>query len=225
MTQGTIQRTVPRARAPAAFAARLGALAGTLAGIMVAAAPAGAATIEQTSLTVMTERAQVIFEGRVLSAATGAGKSGPTTCFTFQVDDYIKGDTGTGKLRLCFMGGKAGGYRLTISDLVYPAVGERGIYFVSSLDRPHANPLYGWSQGHFLVRQVKGFAATVTTEDGRDVVALAAGPVGAGPALSKGVAAGVRLSTSEQRTGAVAGAMTVADFKAGIRRLLSPAAK
>ncbi len=221
MTQGTIRRTVPRACGPAAFAIIFGILTGTL----VAGAPAGAATIEQTSLPVMAERAQVIFEGRVLSAATGEGKSGPTTCFTFQVDDYIKGDTGTDKLRLCFMGGKAGGYRLTISDLVYPAIGERGIYFVSSLDRPHANPLYGWSQGHFLVRQVKGFAATVTTADGRDVVGLADGPIEAKPALSKGVAAGVRVSSSGQRTGGLAGAMTVADFKASIRRLLGPAAK
>jgi hypothetical protein len=32
-----------------------------------------------------------------------------------------------------------------------PQEGEHGIYFVESLERLQVHPLYGWSQGHFIV--------------------------------------------------------------------------
>lgn len=35
--------------------------------------------------------------------------------------------------------------------MVYPKLGERGIYFVESLSQQNINPLMGWSQGHFLI--------------------------------------------------------------------------
>ena len=38
-----------------------------------------------------------------------------------------------------------------ISDMLLPERGEHGIYFIESLEKMQVHPLYGWSQGHFIV--------------------------------------------------------------------------
>jgi hypothetical protein len=52
---------------------------------------------------------------------------------------------------LRFLGGTVGNKTMAICDMKFPQPGERGIYFVASLERMQVHPLYGWSQGHFLL--------------------------------------------------------------------------
>jgi len=49
------------------------------------------------------------------------------------------------------MGGRIGELTLEVSDMRMPEVGERGIYFVETLNEQQIHPLFGWQQGHYLV--------------------------------------------------------------------------
>ena len=61
---------------------------------------------------------------------------------------------------------------MSISDMKVPQVGERGIYFVESLERSQVHPLYGWSQGHFIVEMDDTGADRVMTTRKQPVTGL-----------------------------------------------------
>ncbi|MDY0223647.1 MAG: hypothetical protein RBR67_21195 [Desulfobacterium sp.] len=112
-----------------------------------------AASVRQVTMNEMLLECQFVFEGRVLSLESE--ESSPKrihTYVTFEIQDTIKGEYPSETITLSFLGGTVGDVTMAVSDMKVPQLGERGIYFVESLERSQVHPLYGWSQGHFLVQ-------------------------------------------------------------------------
>ena len=136
-----------------------------------------AAMIIEKSFEQVTNSAELIFEGKVLSKETRPSpESGePFTYFTFEVIDTIKGDYSEDTIVLGFMGGlqKSGpreGLILRVSNMRMPEIGEKGIYFVETLAEQQANPLYGWNQGHYLVKTSKSTGKDLVIPVEQDVI-------------------------------------------------------
>ncbi|MDX8390518.1 MAG: hypothetical protein R8M38_08515 [Mariprofundaceae bacterium] len=135
--------------------------------------PVCASTVVKVTLQQAVAGSELIFEGRVLSkvSRTHSASGMPFSWFTFEVLDVVKGSYRQPTIELGFMGGSVDGASSLISDLKMPKVGERGIYFVESLARQQVHPLFGWSQGHYLVRKNSTTGAftvvpTVTSSQG-----------------------------------------------------------
>ena len=112
-----------------------------------------AASVRQVSMDEMLQQCQFVFEGKVsaLEAEENSQKR-IHTYVTFEIQDIIKGEYSSDTITLSFLGGTVGDVTMGVSDMNVPQVGERGIYFVESLEKSQVHPLYGWSQGHFLVQ-------------------------------------------------------------------------
>jgi len=180
-----------------------------------------ATTIRSVSLDEMIQGAEFVFEGRVITTEVRAGTTAATieTCASFEIRDILKGPDLVGPLELCFAGGVNGSMRRHIHRMIYPAAGETGIYFVTSLDEKHVHPFYGWNQGYFRVRQTGtvGGEAEVHTADGEAVVDLESRIEFERGGLSTGVARGMLIRSSRA---ASSRAMTPRAFKAKLRQLL-----
>jgi len=177
--------------------------------------PAFATAIRQVGMDEMLRRSQLVFEGvvtgrRVLTTAGGR----PYTEVTFRIVDIIKGRWAKDSIRLSFMGGDLPGKSLRLRDMAYPERGEHGVYFVESTEKRLVNPLYGWSQGRFLVTRDGNGHERVETADGQQVTALHFGDGNDTARLSRGVAKGVRV----KRQALGGEAMSLSDFKAQLRR-------
>ena len=120
--------------------------------IILPAGIAKATVILEVSFDEVVQGAEFIFEGRVVSKETRPSPIGgtPFTYFTFQIMDVIKGSFPGNTIELGFMGGTLNDLTLEVEGMRMPEVGEKGIYFVESLDQ-QVHPLYGWRQGHYLV--------------------------------------------------------------------------
>jgi len=116
---------------------------------------AQASSFTKVDMDDLATKSELIFEGEVLSKAVRPSPySGqPCTYFLFRIIDVIKGDYPDPTIRLCFAGGTLNGITLQVSDMTMPTVGETGIYFVATLKGEPTHPLFGWHQGHYLVRQ------------------------------------------------------------------------
>ena len=114
---------------------------------------ANASTILKQSFTDISQNAEYIFEGEVirLDARASAVNGDPVTFVQFQIHDEIKGALGQSVIELSYAGGTLNGQVMKVSDLTMPEVGEHGVYFVESLSKRFAHPLYGWHQGHYVV--------------------------------------------------------------------------
>ena len=112
-----------------------------------------AASVRQVTMDEMLQQCQFVFEGKVsaLEAEENSQKR-IHTYVTFEIQDIIKGEYSSDTITLSFLGGTVGDVTMGVSDMNVPQVGERGIYFVESLEKSQVHPLYGWSQGHFLVQ-------------------------------------------------------------------------
>jgi len=201
-----------RGRLRVRLAARILGLAGAA---LLAGHGAHASSVRSVSMGEMLEGAELVFEGRAVGRRTSeAGGVGELrTCVRFEVLEVLKGPAVASPLELCFAGGRSR-YGLTrrVAGLHRPLLGERGIYFVSSLSDPHlVHPLVGWDQGRFRVESDE----TVTTAAGDPVLALDsdAGQAGGSPA-----ARGARVGKRGARSASAA--MDAAAFKARVRELL-----
>ncbi len=191
---------------------------------MLLAPPAHASSVLQTSLDEAVAGSEVIFEGRVLAKFNDDSGKEPRTCLVFSVDDVIKGELENEYARLCFAGGTSGEYQMTVSDLVMPRLGEHGIYFVESLSQRLVHPLYGWSQGHYLIQSDGVTPDTVKTASGLSIFGVDAKEPAKGVISGKGVAAGIQLSRSALTApGGKAPAMTAEAFKASLRAMAAEA--
>jgi hypothetical protein len=194
--------------------------------LIVVSGPAGATSVRQLSLEELVQGAELVFEGRVVDIAAHRLEAGPAaragliyTTVTFEILDLVKGEYAPPILTLSFLGGAAGGRLLAIEEMHLPAWGERGIYFVESLARRQVHPLYGWSQGHFLVVSDPDLGERVMTADSQSVTGLQAVPAKQANKLSKGVVEGLTLKSSA----AVSQAMTAEQFKRTLRDMLQQA--
>ncbi len=183
--------------------------------VMQLSVPAFATAIRQVGMDEMLRRSQLVFEGvvtgrRVLTTTGGR----PYTEVTFRIVDIIKGRWVEESIRLSFLGGDLPSKSLRLRDMVYPKLGEHGVYFVESTKKRLVNPLYGWSQGRFLVIGDGNGHERVETGDGQQVTALHFGDGNDTARLSRGVAKGVRV----KRQALGGEAMLLSDFKAQLRR-------
>lgn len=180
-----------------------------------------AASVRQVDIDEMLQQCQLVFEGKVVSlVAKEVGPKRIRTYVTFEIHEVIKGEQPGGAITLSFLGGTVDGLTMAVSDMEIPQVGEQGIYFVESLERVQAHPLYGWSQGHFLVEpddtgaeRVKTNGKKPVTAVGRDLQTLQMNARQEQvQSLSMGVVGGVTLAPDEKSKG-----MTTAEFKKALR--------
>lgn len=123
-----------------------------------------ASSVREVSLNEMLQQSQFIFEGTVTAIeARENSQKRIHTYVTFEIKDIIKGEYLGNIITLSFLGGTVGDVTMAVSDMRLPQEGEHGIYFVESLERLQVHPLYGWSQGHFIVeRDVTGSERIMT---------------------------------------------------------------
>lgn len=180
---------------------------------------AHATSIRSVGVNDMLGGAELVFEGHVLSVDSyrSPGSSAVRTCVEFEVVDVIKGSAQS-PLELCFTGGDAAGVTRKVEGLVYPKLGEHGIYFVESTTVELVNPIYGWKQGHFVVSGDGN--ATVTTTDGNPVVRLDPAEGDRTTYTEDGVARGAIVRRSAGRRAGEAPGMGADQFKARLRELL-----
>lgn len=173
---------------------------------------AGASTLLRVSVDELTQRAEFVFEGEVVSVqAQRSGARGMISTFvTFNVIDTIKGSASVESIELKFLGGNLEGERLEVNGSRIPELGERGVYFVESLTQDLINPLLGWSQGQYLIQTEDG-VEQVTSVNARPIVSVAA------PRSAAAAASGPATARSAARL-RVAAEPTVAEgLNAGVR--------
>jgi hypothetical protein len=136
---------------------------------------------------------EFVFEGRVSEVHTEVGQTPAAirTCAGFQVLEVIKGPAETRNVELCFAGGSYGGLVREVSGMVYPKLGEHGVYFVKTLRRPFVHPLYGWEQGHFRI-EPDAAGEIVKSADGHPVSSVGA-ELAPAAAPHPGIAAGIGI--------------------------------
>jgi hypothetical protein len=177
-----------------------------------------ATTIWAVTFKELLQYAEFVFEGRVISVESFMPPNSrlPRTCVLFEISDVLKGSHSDDTVDLCFLGGISGEYTVHVSNMQYPKLEEKGIYFVKSLAHQYANPHYGWDQGRFLI-ETDSYASReyVVTANGQPVIGLALEE--APPhVLSTGVAVGIK-TTKRLQTGK---AWTVEEFKQNLRSML-----
>lgn len=162
-----------------------------------------ASSVRQVTMDEMLQQCQFVFEGKVLALeARENSHKRIHTYVTFEITDIIKGEYPNDTITLSFLGGTIGDLTMVVSDMKIPRVGERGIYFVESLERSQVHPLYGWSQGHFLVKSDEtGMDRVMTNSEQPVTKILTDTPVDqmnsnqeTMPPLSNGVAKGVSFA-------------------------------
>jgi len=180
-----------------------------------------AASIAQVDTLALARQSQLIFQGEVLSIRAEQSPNGRIYSFVdFQVEDVLAGNLQAGSvLTLRFAGGQVGALSFS-AGVEIPRAGERGIYFVESLDGGLINPLLGWSQGHFRIDA----DSRVLAGNGEVVIGIDRVGDASLLRLSRGVARGVRTASRQAlaaRPRGVRGSspMTPGEFKAAIRSL------
>lgn len=166
-----------------------------------------AAGIREVTMDEMLQESQFVFEGRVVAiTAQKNNQNRIHTYVTFEIEEIIKGTCPRDTITLSFLGGTVGEETMAVSDMAFPQVGEHGIYFVESLERSQVHPLYGWSQGHFLVERDSIGMDRVMTHRKQPVTEVTGDMVGA--QMNYGISKGM------------AHALTVDEFKKGLRERL-----
>jgi len=173
-----------------------------------------ATSVRQTTVKEMMAVSELVFEGQVVDVVSKLDTDGGGihTFVTFQISDVIKGKYSQTKIELSFQGGSVGGLTLEISDMHLPVLGEKGIYFVETLQHRQVHPFYGWDQGHFVIKTDGDGVPRVRTRNQLRIVGLDS----AGPrriqALREGVAKGVVISEDSRDQG-----MSLNEFKTRLR--------
>jgi len=169
-------------------------------------------SIQKLDFETLADMSELIFEGQVVAvdARWNAQKSRIHTYVTFSVADVVKGKVKGSRIELRFAGGDIDGQSFVYQGLVYPKVGEQGIYFVETTKRNLVNPLVGWSQGHYKVRGSK-----MMTNNDKPVKAIRRSLKVKAGELSEGVANGVAVGSARES------GMTKSEFKAQIKARLN----
>ena len=164
--------------------------------VMSLATSAYGTTLISLSVNSLSEQAEFVFEGEVISVeAQRSGNRGMVNTYvTFHVIDILKGDAGATDIELKFLGGSLNGEVLEVNGSRLPRLGEHGIYFVESLSRDLINPLLGWSQGHYLIKTVAGIES-MTTVDAKPIIAISPAEADSDPQTS-GVSTGAASAQS-----------------------------
>lgn len=189
----------------------------SLAAFMLLVVPTSSSVLA-VSLKQLSHSAELVFEGEVINVNSSFSQDGTSihTYARFRVVEVVKGAYSQSEITLRFLGGTVGEISLDVSDSTLPQQGERGIYFVESLNRFQVNPFYGMDQGHFLIFEHAG-QRVMATRNGRVITGLTPAPA-AMEALSSGIARGLSIATTEEP---VAG-LTTFQFKQAVRQYAGP---
>ena len=185
---------------------------------LCACAAVSASAVLSVSLEQLSTESQLIFEGEVIGTAShfNANETSIHTYVTFRVVDVVKGTRNRPEIMLRFLGGTVGEVSLDVSESTLPELGERGIYFVESLEHFQVNPLYGMDQGHFLIFESAG-RRIVTTRSRRVITGLPSDSQPRTEMLSNGIARGLAVDEAA----AAASGVTVFQFKQAVRQYSS----
>jgi len=169
----------------------------------------------------MLTTAELIFEGRVLASEARWLTDGSTikTFVLFEVQEIVSGDYSEKTLTLSFEGGTVGDDSISIAGISVPTVGEKGIYFVEKLGLSFINPIVGWSQGHFLLKDDGTGKEIVTTQNEISVIDMDVKSVISDETpdsvSTSGIADGIQVSKS-----GASSAMTSTSFKQALKQRL-----
>jgi hypothetical protein len=177
-----------------------------------------ATTIWAVTFEELLQYAEFVFEGRVIAVESVMPPNGhlPRTCVLFEISEVLKGSHSDDTVDLCFLGGISGEYTVKVANMQYPKLDEKGIYFVKSLSRQYANPLYGWKQGHFLIETDPYSSIEHIMTAGRQPVTGITLEEATSHGLSTSVASGVKTTDRLQ----IGTAWTVEEFKQNLRSML-----
>jgi hypothetical protein len=164
----------------------------------------------------MMDGSELVFEGQVVNVVSNLDLDGSRihTFVTFQISDLIKGSYFQPKIELSFLGGAVGGLILEISDMHLPVLGEKGIYFVETLQRRQVHPLYGWDQGHFVIKTDGEGILRVRTRNQFKIIGIGSARPSRIQISKDGIARGVIISEDPKERG-----MSVSEFKARLREI------
>jgi hypothetical protein len=173
--------------------------------------------VEQVTVEQMLKNSQLVFEGTVIGISPHLNPSSSEieTDIAFRVSAVIKGSFSEPVIVLTFSGGTVGTITQRIGDMHMPAYGEHGVYFVESLARKQVHPLYGWDQGHFLVKRNDSGVDIVTTLNSRPVLSLQTAKQDAAKGFSNRIAIGVQIANEATD----ARALSIEQFKYNLRQI------
>ncbi len=190
--------------------------------ILLPGSDCSASSVLHVSVDEMVSQCQLVFEGHVLASEARLKDNGQIhTLVTFEITEIIKGEYPDHTITLSFLGGTVGDISMGVSDMEFPQDGERGIYFVESVDREQVHPFYGWSQGHFLVETDETGVERLMTRGKQPVTAVDVGVATAQAAPGQppevtfggGVARGLVIGQGGER----GQGMTTQEFKQVLR--------
>lgn len=188
---------------------------------LIGARPVPATTVVRLDVDELVARSALVIAGEVVKthAAWNETRTLIETHVTLRVDEVLKGEHAGPELALKFAGGALGDRAFEVATMVYPKIGERGVFFVEDPHAPLVHPLVGWSQGHFLFARDAAGVEHVLTEDRHPVRGLTRGrrsrrSAGGAVEFSHGVARGIEAG---DRRGNVAAGMRREAFLAEIR--------
>ena len=182
--------------------------------LLFAAALVQATTILQVGTSELVNESELVFEGRVQDRWSANNGQVIVTYVRFEVVEVVKGEYGRETLTLQFMGGVVDGEGLVVAASNIPELGEHGVYFVESTTVEMVNPLYGWSQGQFIVEE-QAADERVYTVARQPVTGFVdqASPPGTVIATTHALGVGTAGSVSAQ-------ALTLQQFKDQVRGLI-----
>lgn len=186
--------------------------------ILLFGLPIQAATILRVGTAELVNRSEIVFEGKVIKTRSEMNKQGGIYTFVkFDVRDVIVGNNNANdQLELRFTGGIVDGVALDVGVRI-PKDGESGVYFVERVRAGLINPLLGWDQGHFTIRD----DGKVIAGNFQPVVNIKHRNYQSSPTISQGVAKGIITRKQATENEPSYSPMTVEQFKLSIKSLVN----
>lgn len=189
----------------------------TLFALLAFSSTAVASTVMEVGVADLLEESSLVIHGRVTEqwVELDTGTDTLFTSFRIEIDAVIKGTSKDKSIVIKFAGGSLAGRTLSIGGMVMPIVGEEGVYFVERPDRLQTNPLYGWQQGHFVVRFAEnGIDKRIMTHDLRPIYAVTPASRNANIHFSSGTPLGIRTEPLSDES-----PLTLASFIEALRAI------
>ena len=186
--------------------------------ILLFALPIQAATILRIGTAELVNKSEIVFEGKVIETRSEMNKQGGIYTFVkFEVRDVIVGNKNVDEqLELRFTGGIVDDVALDVGVRI-PKDGESGVYFVERVRVGLINPLLGWDQGHFTIRD----DGKVIAGNFQPVVDIKNRNYRTSPTISQGVAEGIITRKQVTENDSSYSSMTVEQFKISVKSLVN----
>lgn len=178
-----------------------------------------ASTVLAVGLDEMLQNSELVFEGEVTDVTSGyadVSRRKIYTYVTFEITEVIKGTYDDKFITLRYLGGTVDDRTLEIGDMQLPDKGEHGLYFVETLSQGQVHPLFGWSQGHLLIKKDPAGIERILSSNGAPVGAVDQQRLSAPRMPGNGIARGLLLQRETRR----AQPISATEFKSVLRNML-----